>query len=125
SSTPGYFSPTHAERLQAFAGLAAIALQNALFYDQAQELAALEERQRLARNLHDAVSQMLFSASVIAEALPHLWERDPERVRPQLAELHKLTRGALAEMRMLLMELRPTALQEAELNELLQQLTDA
>ncbi|MCZ7547204.1 MAG: histidine kinase [Anaerolineae bacterium] len=125
SSTPGYFSPTHAERLQAFAGLAAIALQNALFHDQAQELAALEERQRLARNLHDAVNQMLFSASVIAEALPHLWERDPERVRPQLAELHKLTRGALAEMRMLLMELRPTVLQEAELNELLQQLTDA
>jgi PAS domain S-box-containing protein len=125
SATPAFFTPTHAERLQAFANQAAIAIQNAQLFQQSQALAALEERQRLARELHDAVSQTLFSASVIAEALPRLWERDLEEVRTGLDELHQLTRGALAEMRTLLMELRPSALVETELEELLHQLTSA
>ncbi len=72
-------------------------------------LAAVEERQRLARDLHDAVSQTLFSANIIAEALPRLWDRDPESVRRRLPQLHHLTSGALAEMRTLLLELRPNA----------------
>jgi PAS domain S-box-containing protein len=125
SATPAFFTPTHAERLQAFADQAAIAIQNAQLFQQSRALAALEERQRLARDLHDAVSQTLFSASVVAETLPRLWERDPDEVRTGLDELRQLTRGALAEMRTLLMELRPAALVETELEELLRQLTSA
>jgi PAS domain S-box-containing protein len=125
SATPAFFTPTHAERLQAFANQAAIAIQNAQLFQQSRALATLEERQRLAHDLHDAVSQTLFSASVVAEALPRLWERDPDEVRTGLDELRQLTRGALAEMRTLLMELRPAALVETELEELLRQLTSA
>ena len=125
SATPGFFGQAHAGRLQTFADQAAIAIQNAQFHEQARALAALEERQRLARDLHDAVSQTLFSASVIAGALPRLWERNPAKVPPRLEQLHRLTRGALAEMRALLMELRPSALTEAHLGELLQQLGEA
>ena len=94
-------------------------------YAQAQEAAVLEERQRLARDLHDAVTQMLFSASLIAEVLPRIWERDPAAGRQHLADLRLVTRGAQAEMRTLLLELRPAALTEASLGDLLQQLADA
>jgi PAS domain S-box-containing protein len=92
---------------------------------QAQERVAAAERQRLARDLHDAVTQTLFSASLIAEVLPKLWEKDPNEGRRRLEELRQLTRGALAEMRMLLLELRPAALTEAGLADLLRQLTEA
>ena len=91
---------------------------------QARTVAAMEERQRLARDLHDSVTQSLFSASVIAEMLPMLWERKPEQVQPSLAELHHLTRDALTEMRALLVELRPPALAHGDLGELLRNLTD-
>jgi signal transduction histidine kinase len=85
----------------------------------------MEERQRLARDLHDAVSQTLFSASLIAEAVPRLWERDPDEGRQRLEELREMTRGALAEMRTLLLELRPSALADTDLGELLRQLADS
>jgi signal transduction histidine kinase len=94
-------------------------------YAQAQRTAQLEERQRLARELHDAVTQTLFSSSLIADVLPRLWERDPGEARRRLDELRELTRGALAEMRTLLYELRPTALTEAPLGDLLRPLVDA
>jgi two-component system nitrate/nitrite sensor histidine kinase NarX len=87
---------------------AAIALENARLYTQAQRGAALEERQRVARELHDAVTQTLFSASLIAEVLPEMWERDPAHSRRLLQDLQQLSRGALAEMRTLLLELRLT-----------------
>ncbi|HFQ94375.1 MAG TPA: sensor histidine kinase, partial [Anaerolineae bacterium] len=83
------------------------------------------ERSRLARDLHDAVSQTLFSASLIAEALPRLWEKNPAEGRRRLEELRELTRGALAEMRALLLELRPLTLTEFSLEELLRQLAEA
>ena len=89
------------------------------------ELAASKERQRLARDLHDAVSQTLFSVSLIAEVLPRIYEKDPEAGRQRLEELRELTRGALAEMRMLLLELRPAALAETSLPDLLRQLGEA
>jgi signal transduction histidine kinase len=85
----------------------------------------MEERQRLARELHDAVTQTLFSASLISEAVPDLWETDPEEGRALLSELSQLSRGALAEMRTLLLELRPAALIEANLRDLLRQLGEA
>lgn len=87
--------------------------------------AAATERNRLARELHDSVTQTLFSASLIAEVLPRLSERNPDEARRRLEELRQLTRGALAEMRTLLLELRPSALSEVPLNELLRQLVEA
>jgi signal transduction histidine kinase/ligand-binding sensor domain-containing protein len=86
------------------------------------EKAVTAERSRLARELHDAVTQTLFSASLIAEVLPRLWAKDPERGRRQLDEVRLLTRGALAEMRSLLLELRPEALAKAKMDDLLRQL---
>jgi signal transduction histidine kinase len=87
--------------------------------------AAAEERNRLARDLHDAVTQTLFSASLIAEVLPVIWGRKPEEGLRRLEELRQLSRGALAEMRIMLLELRPAALDEAELEYLLRQLAES
>jgi signal transduction histidine kinase/ligand-binding sensor domain-containing protein len=109
----------------ALAQRAALAIENAQLYEQAQELAVVQERQRLARDLHDAVTQTLFSASLIAEVLPRIWERNPDEGRRRLEEVRQLTRGALAEMRTLLLELRPAALAEAGLGDLLRQLAEA
>src|SRR5690606_17401985 len=74
---------------------------------------------------HDAVSQTLFSATLIADVLPRLYERSEEMGRKRLTELRELTRGAMAEMRTLLNELRPSALVQTDLDELLRQLTEA
>ena len=93
--------------------------------EKAAEEAVAADRTRLARDLHDAVSQTLFSASVISETLPRLWKRNPARVERGLEQLHQLTRGALAEMHALLVELRPTALVETDLGDLLHQLAEA
>jgi signal transduction histidine kinase len=87
-------------------------------------LAAMEERQRLARELHDAVSQTLFSASMIAESLPRLWDNIPPKAETRLLEINHLTRRALLEMRSLLLELRPQALVNTPLDELITQLTE-
>ncbi|MDY6892758.1 MAG: PAS domain S-box protein [Chloroflexota bacterium] len=92
--------------------------------EEMQEKVAASERNRLARDLHDAVSQTLFSASLIAEVLPRLWEKDQDEGKRRLEEVRQLSRSALAEMRTLLFELRPAALAEAELSDLLQQLAD-
>ena len=75
--------------------------------------------------LHDAVNQSLFSAGLIAEVLPRLWEQNPDEGRRSLEELRRLTHGALAEMRMLLAELRPAALTDTELGDLLRLLGSA
>ncbi len=104
---------------------AGVAVENARLYEQAEAAAAAAERNRLARELHDAVSQTLFSASMIADVLPRLWERYPEEARRRLDDLRRLTRGAMAEMRTLLWELRPAALLETPLDELLGQLAKA
>jgi len=104
---------------------AALAIANAELRDKAEQVAAETERSRLARDLHDAVTQTLFSASLIAEVLPRLWEADPAEGRQLLQELRQLSRGALAEMRTLLLELRPAALMEASLGDLLRQLAEA
>jgi PAS domain S-box-containing protein len=95
------------------------------FTRQLKERAAAEERSRLARDLHDAVSQTLFSASIIADVLPRIWERNPVEGQKRLEEIRQLTRGALAEMRTLLLELRPAALVDADTGELLKQLAES
>jgi signal transduction histidine kinase/ligand-binding sensor domain-containing protein len=104
---------------------AALALETARLRDQARQVAVAGERNRLARELHDAVTQTLFSASLIADVLPRIWERSPEEGKRRLEELRQFNRGALAEMRSLLLELRPTALVEADIRELFRHLTDA
>jgi GAF domain-containing protein len=121
----GAFDERHQQTLTSIANQAAVALENARLYKQAQQLAVLEERQRLARDLHDAVTQTLFSASLIAEALPAVWAADKDEGEQLLKELRQLSRGALAEMRTLLLELRPAALVEARLGDLLRQLSEA
>ena len=120
-----YFTPHHADLALSVANQAAITMVNAELYKDAQSLAVLEERQNLARNLHDAINQSLFSAGLIAEVLPRLWEREPEEARRALEDLRRLTRGALAEMRSLLVELRPSALTDTDLGDLLQLLGNA
>jgi two-component system nitrate/nitrite sensor histidine kinase NarX len=111
--------------LQTLANQAAVAIENARLFEQTHQLAAMEERNRLARDLHDAVTQTLFSSSLLAEALPVLWDKDQAEGRRLLNEIRQLCRAALAEMRTLLMELRPASLVEANLEELLHQLSDS
>jgi len=103
----------------------AAAVENERLHQRQTRLAAEEERQRLARDLHDAVTQTIYSAALIAEALPAVWEREPSAGLTNLTRLQRLVRGALAEMRTLLFELRPTALDATPLKALLGQLGDA
>lgn len=76
---------------------------------QVEELSAIQERNRLARELHDSVSQTMFSISLHSRATRILLERDPGRLRPQLEQLQALTQEALAEMRSLIADLHPRA----------------
>ena len=122
---PDYFNARHADMAMTLANQAAITVVNAELVENAQGLAVLQERQRLARNLHDAVNQSLFSAGLIAEVLPQLWEQNHDEARTSLEDLRKLTRGAIAEMRMLVSELRPLALTDSNLSDLLHQLANA
>jgi signal transduction histidine kinase len=125
SFRPNAFDESDLVLLQTLARQTVVVVQNIRYYDRAQRVAVMEERSRLARELHDAVTQSLFSSSMLAEALPEIWENDAEEGRRVLQELRGLTRAALAEMRMLLLELRPTALVEAPLEDLLRQLAEA
>ena len=79
---------------------------------QAEELAAAQERNRLARELHDSVTQTIFSMTLTAESSRILLKRDPKQVEPQLDRLNELAQGALEEMRTLIHELRPAAVVE-------------
>jgi PAS domain S-box-containing protein len=96
-----------------------------ILMENARKEAVSAERSRLARELHDAVTQTLFSTTLTAEVLPKIFEKNPTTGFEKLGELRELTRGALAEMRTLLMELRPEALADAELVDLLQHLVNA
>jgi PAS domain S-box-containing protein len=100
-------------------------IANERLRDKAAQDAVIAERTRLARDLHDAVTQTLFSTTLIADVLPDLWEMNMAEGKRRLEELRVLTRGALAEMRTLLVELRPNALVEVPLPTLLRQLVDA
>lgn len=102
-----------------------MAVENAHLYEQAKQTAITAERGRLARELHDAVTQTLFSANLIADVIPRIWKRNPEEGMQNLEELRQLTRGALAEMRTLLLEMRPESLQRADIKSLITQLADA
>jgi len=124
SVTKGYFTDAHAERLRAVADQAAAAISNARLAGQASELAAAEERQRLSRELHDAVNQTLWTAALTADSLLREVEVGTT-LHGRLERLRQLTSGAQAEMRTLLLELRPHELVEIDLGELLEQLIAA
>lgn len=121
---PRSFSNEEIELAIVFSDQVALAIENARLRDQVKQAAIIDERHRLARDLHDAVTQTIISANMIAEALPRIWESRPEEGRRSLEELHRLTQGALVEMRTLLLELRPAAIIEKKLGELLKQLLE-
>ncbi|EFO81812.1 two-component sensor histidine kinase [Oscillochloris trichoides DG-6] len=112
------------EALSLLAAQVVTALENAQRSQQARELAATEERTRLARDLHDSVTQTLYSASLLTETLPGVLQRNATEGAKHLGEVRQLLRGALAEMRTLLFELRPAALIAADLRTLLRQIGD-
>jgi len=120
---PRIFQQEDIDLAVSFCDQTALAIENARLREQAQEEAVATERNRIARELHDSVTQTIFSANLIAEVLPTIWDRNSDEAKHGLDELHKLTRGALAEMRTLLLELRPIGLAEARLEELIKQLT--
>lgn len=113
------FSTAQLALFQSIADQLSIAVENARLFEKNEQAAVTAERNRLARDLHDAVTQTLFSSSMIADVLPKIWERNPEEGRRRLEELRQLTRGALSEMRTLLVELRPAALVDTDLGDLL------
>lgn len=123
-SRPHIFEQEEIDMAVSFCDQAALAIENARLRDKIQEDAVAAERNRIARDLHDSVTQTLFSASLIAEVLPTIWKRNTAEAGQNLEDLRQLTRGALAEMRTLLLELRPAGLIEGRLEDLLKQLAD-
>ncbi|MEU2388261.1 GAF domain-containing sensor histidine kinase [Streptomyces sp. NPDC012461] len=91
---------------------AAIALTNARLYERSRELTIAEERSRLAHELHDAVSQKLFSLRLTAQAAARLVDRDPSRAKGELQQVAVLAAEAADELRAAVVELRPAALDE-------------
>jgi signal transduction histidine kinase len=105
------FTDEDEELIRTLAAHAAIAIENARLNERSRELSTIEERKRLARELHDSVTQTLFSIGLTAEAAAELVESDPARARHQLGNLQELTRAAMQEMRALIFELRPAELE--------------
>jgi PAS domain S-box-containing protein len=122
---PHSFTEQEIELARAFTHQAALAIENRRLRTQIEQAAVAIERGRIARDLHDSVTQTLFSASLITEVLPVIWQEDQAAGQQRLAELRDLTRGALAEMRTLLLELLPARLIEIDLADLLRQLAEA
>jgi len=120
------FSPREVDLLAALGAQIGVAVENARLYEQAQQVAVVEERQRLARELHDSVTQSLHSSTLMAEAGRRLASAgDLERTQHYLARLGEISQQALKEMRLLVYELRPPALREVGLVGALQQRLDA
>ncbi|WP_438294560.1 GAF domain-containing sensor histidine kinase [Streptomyces sp. HUAS TT7] len=106
------FTQHDEELLRLLAQHAAIALTNARLYERSRELTIAEERSRLAHELHDAVSQKLFSLRLTAQAAATLVDRDPARAKGELQQVAALAAEAADELRAAVVELRPAALEE-------------
>ncbi|MFH8886636.1 GAF domain-containing sensor histidine kinase [Streptomyces californicus] len=106
------FTAEDEELLSILAQHAAIALTNARLYERSRELTIAEERSRLAHELHDAVSQKLFSLRLTAQAAAALVDRDPARAKGELQQVADLAAEAVDELRAAVVELRPAALDE-------------
>jgi signal transduction histidine kinase len=107
------FSDDDRALIETFAAHAALALENARLHERSRELSIVEERNRLARELHDAVTQKLFGVVLAAESGAALLERDIGEAGAQLALVRELAREAMEELRSVIVHLRPAAL-EAE-----------
>jgi PAS domain S-box-containing protein len=107
----GHFTPHHAQLALAFAHHVAVALENARLYEESQRLGMLEERQRIARELHDSVSQALYSIGLGARTARALVNRDPVAAIEPIEYVLSLAEAGLAEMRALILELRPDVLE--------------
>ncbi|MEO3823149.1 GAF domain-containing sensor histidine kinase [Actinomadura sp. B10D3] len=107
---PGGFDQDDEDVLTLFAAHAAIAITNARLYERNRELTVVAERNRLARELHDAVAQKLFSLRLTARTASALAERDPGRAVKELEQVERLAAEALAELRAVIFELRPADL---------------
>jgi signal transduction histidine kinase len=105
------FTAEDEELIQLLAAHAAIAITNARLHERSRELSVLSERNRLALELHDVVSQKLFSLVLNAEAAGTLLDRDADGARAQVTRLQELAREALDELRSLIFELRPPDLE--------------
>ncbi|KAB8141560.1 GAF domain-containing protein [Chloroflexia bacterium SDU3-3] len=110
--------------LKTAADVLASAIENARLYQRAQEAAVLEERSRIARDLHDSISQQLFSMTLTAQAARTQVEKNPARAASQLERLQETANAALKEMRSLIFQLRPPALNEQGLVAALKQHVD-
>ncbi|WP_433352275.1 GAF domain-containing sensor histidine kinase [Microtetraspora malaysiensis] len=108
--TPGGFTAADEGLLTMFAAHAAIAITNARLYERGRELTVIEERTRMAHELHDAVSQKLFSLRLTAQAAASLLETDPGRAAREIDQVQRLAGEALAELRAVIVELRPAEL---------------
>jgi PAS domain S-box-containing protein len=106
-----FFKPRQYALVQAIANQAAVAIENARLYESAQQLAAVEERQRLARELHDSVSQALYGIALGARTARAQLDRDPARAVEPVDYVLQLAEAGLAEMRALIFELRPESLE--------------
>jgi signal transduction histidine kinase len=96
--------------IEMLAAHAAIAIENARLYERSRELTVVEERNRVARELHDSVTQNLFGVVLAAESAATLLDRDPATARVQLQRVQELARAGMEELRSLIFELRPAAL---------------
>ncbi len=121
---PKEFSRADQETIEMLAAHAAVAIENARLYERNRELSVVEQRNRLARDLHDSVVQSLFSISLTAEAADTNFDRDPEEARKQVENVRDLARTALQEMRSLVFELRPAELESEGLVPTLQKHVD-
>ena len=105
------FDQADQELIELLAAHAAIAIENARLYERSRELSVIEERNRLARELHDAMTQTLFSLSLTADAAATLVRSDPERAEAEIRRVTQLARDTMAELRSLIFELRPAELE--------------
>jgi signal transduction histidine kinase len=97
--------------ISVLAAHAAIAIENARLFEASRELSVIEERNRLARELHDAMTQNLFSLSLTAEAAGGLVRSDPARAEAEIERVRQLARETQGELRSLVFELRPPNLE--------------
>ncbi len=124
SSRLSAFTPEDVLVIQSLGDQIAIAIENARLYDRSRELATLKERHRLARELHDSVSQSLFSLELHAKAIATYLKRDPQQAETRIRQLRQITHDTLQEMRSVIFDLRPPSLEDGGLVAALRQQLD-